>query len=247
MNPIRIVTVDDYSAITDLLEEYLFGEPFQILAHCQTGHRALLRVHTLKPDLVITHVWLPDMSGFELAKHLKRQYPQVKIMAISVQDYEAEASQAGIDAFVSKDQLHDELVPMLRGLFGRRVRDVRLPLTTKRGGVRTNRPLNCVKQHVAAGTKRNQLLEDLLDELWAINVWDRYYCFQQTRDEIDKVARQARRRRLAEIQKELEEVRKALADCVPIRFIGKVASADQGLEPESNKPRLSHDLAMQKR
>ena len=55
---------------------------------------------------------------FELAKRLKRQYPQVKIMAMSVGDYEAKASQAGVDAFVSKDQLHDDLVPTLRGLFG---------------------------------------------------------------------------------------------------------------------------------
>jgi DNA-binding NarL/FixJ family response regulator len=133
MDPIRIVTVDDYSVVNELLEDYLLGEPFQIVAHCLTGYRALLRVDTLKPDLVITDVWLPDMSGFELVQHLKRQYPKVKIIAISVQDYVTEASQAGVDAFISKDQLYDNLVPTLRSLFRQRVRGLALPLTTRSG------------------------------------------------------------------------------------------------------------------
>jgi len=136
-------------------------------------------------------------------------------MAMSVGDYEAKASQAGVDAFVSKDQLHDDLVPTLRGLFRRRVQDVGLLLTTRLGDAGTRRPHNRVGQPIAQGTVQNQLLEDLLAELCAINVWDRYYFFQQTRDEIDIVAWEARRQRLTEIQKELEYFRRALPASVP--------------------------------
>jgi hypothetical protein len=90
---------------------------------------------------------------------------------------------------------------------------------------------------------RNQL-EELWAELRAIMVWDRYYCLQQTHDEIDGVAWAARRQRLAEIQQELEELRQALPASVPGLFICKVTSADEALESESTKSSLSHDHAM---
>ena len=70
-------------------------------------------------------------------------------------------------------------------------------------------------------------LEDLWAELGAIIVWDRYYCLEQTHDEIDGVAWAARRQRLAEIQKELEELRQALPASVP------------GLFATTGPPRLS--------
>ncbi len=90
---------------------------------------------------------------------------------------------------------------------------------------------------------RNQL-EDLWVELEAIVVWDRYYYLQQTHDEIDGVAWEARRQRLAEIQKELEELRQPLPASVPGLFICKVTSADEALESGSTKSSLSHDHAM---
>lgn len=77
MEPIRVLTVDDFSETHELLEACLSAEDVRIVARCPSAGRALHRADALRPHLVIADVWLPDMSGFKLVEVLKRQNPKL--------------------------------------------------------------------------------------------------------------------------------------------------------------------------
>lgn len=67
----RVLVVEDEPAIADTLLYALKTEEFEP-THCLTGRDALGRVEELDPALVILDIGLPDMSGFDLCKTLRR-------------------------------------------------------------------------------------------------------------------------------------------------------------------------------
>lgn len=70
--------------------------------------------------------------------------------------------------------------------------------------------------HLVNGLEATQhRIDGLRAELRAIRVWDRHYSLQKIHDPIDRAAWQGRRKRRAEIQREVAELRTALAASVP--------------------------------
>ena len=66
-----IVVVDDDAGIRESLKDLLALENWDC-AMADTAEKGLALVHSLKPQLVVTDVQLPDMSGYQLCQSLKR-------------------------------------------------------------------------------------------------------------------------------------------------------------------------------
>ena len=66
----KILIVDDVMSNVLLLKVLLTNEKFAI-ATASNGRQALEQVEKENPDLVLLDVMMPDMSGFEVAQHLK--------------------------------------------------------------------------------------------------------------------------------------------------------------------------------
>ena len=66
----KILIVDDVMSNVLLLKVLLTNEKFAI-ATASNGRQALEQVEKENPDLVLIDVMMPDMSGFEVAQHLK--------------------------------------------------------------------------------------------------------------------------------------------------------------------------------
>jgi CheY-like chemotaxis protein len=80
----RILVVDEESLTADTLAEILRQNGYATEA-ANDGNGALKRVLLSPPDLVITDVALPGMSGVQLAVTIKRVYPDCKILLYSGQ------------------------------------------------------------------------------------------------------------------------------------------------------------------
>jgi len=78
----RILLIDDESEIRKLFIKKLAGKGYEIIEACD-GKEGLKLYHETRPDLVITDLVMPEKEGIETIIELKREFPNVKIIAIS--------------------------------------------------------------------------------------------------------------------------------------------------------------------
>ena len=117
----RILLIDDESAIRKLFIKKLAGRGYEIIEACD-GKEGLKLYHETRPDLVITDLVMPEKEGIETITELKREFPDVKIIAISggernVPDgYLQIAKILGAKRTFSKPIDWPELIKTVRGL-----------------------------------------------------------------------------------------------------------------------------------
>jgi PAS domain S-box-containing protein len=78
----RILLIDDESEIRKLFIKKLAGRGYEIIEACD-GKEGIKLYHETRPDLVITDLVMPEKEGLETITELKREFPNVKIIAIS--------------------------------------------------------------------------------------------------------------------------------------------------------------------
>ena len=110
----KILIVDDVMSNVLLLKVLLTNEKFAI-ATASNGRQALEQVEKENPDLVLLDVMMPDMSGFEVAQHLK-SYPNtadIPIIFLTALNSTADivkGFQVGANDFISKPFNKEELI-----------------------------------------------------------------------------------------------------------------------------------------
>jgi signal transduction histidine kinase/ActR/RegA family two-component response regulator len=102
--PLRILVVDDETELRELLAERLVGQG-HVVAQAASGAEALARFRTEHPDLVLTDLGMPGMTGREVAEAIKAASPTTPVVLLTGWgDRESvEAAEArGMDAVLSK-------------------------------------------------------------------------------------------------------------------------------------------------
>lgn len=110
----KILIVDDVMSNVLLLIVLLTNEKFAI-ATASNGRQALEQVEKENPDLVLLDVMMPDMSGFEVAQHLKSnpQTAEIPIIFLTALNSTADivkGFQVGANDFISKPFNKEELI-----------------------------------------------------------------------------------------------------------------------------------------
>jgi CheY-like chemotaxis protein len=78
----RILVVDDELSIRSTVAFLLLSEGYSVDT-AEDGFDALLRMKTTLPDLIISDLNMPHMSGFEFLSVVRRRFPQVLVLAMS--------------------------------------------------------------------------------------------------------------------------------------------------------------------
>jgi DNA-binding NarL/FixJ family response regulator len=85
--PIRVVIIEDLREVRDGLAMLIGGtNGFRCVATYRTMEEALVGLEGGGPDVILTDIGLPGMSGIEGARILRERFPQVPILALSVYD-----------------------------------------------------------------------------------------------------------------------------------------------------------------
>ena len=116
----RILLVDDETQITRVLKHSLTAHRYDVRTAAD-GESAIDLFFDWSPDLVITDLSMPSMSGIELCRKL-RQSSQIPIIVLSVKGEEkskVEALDAGADDYVTKPFGIDELMARIRAALRR--------------------------------------------------------------------------------------------------------------------------------
>jgi RNA polymerase sigma factor (sigma-70 family) len=83
--PIRLLIVDDHLLAREGVKEILEDQKeFVIVGEAANGIQAIQKTEELLPDLVLMDISMPKMNGFDATKEIKSQFPNVKIVMMTV-------------------------------------------------------------------------------------------------------------------------------------------------------------------
>lgn len=118
MSTLRILIADDHTLVRAGFRSLLEKVPdCAVVAEVGDGREALRLVAQLQPDVVLMDVRMPELNGLQATAHIKRLWPQVKVIVLSMYaEYQIEAMNAGADVFVAKDEAPHTLLQVLAGL-----------------------------------------------------------------------------------------------------------------------------------
>lgn len=115
--PKKVMIVDDHTIMRDGLQALLSSEAdYEVVGTVPDGKTAIRSVAALKPDIILMDLSMPGTGGIEAIAHIKRQHPNVKIVALTFHKedkYIHATLEAGADAYVLKDDSRTELFTAL--------------------------------------------------------------------------------------------------------------------------------------
>jgi two-component system response regulator RegX3 len=115
-----VLLVEDEESITDPLQEALAREGFDASV-ARTAAEALARTRELEPDVVLLDVMLPDGSGFDVCRELRRE-SRVPIIMVTARGEEADrvvGLELGADDYVTKPFSAREVAARIRAVLRR--------------------------------------------------------------------------------------------------------------------------------
>lgn len=115
MPPTRVVVADDESIIRMDLREMLAALGYEVVGEAGGGVAAIALARSLRPDLVIMDVKMPDLDGISAARVLteERIAPVLLLTAFSQAELVHRATEAGVVGYVVKPFRESELLPAI--------------------------------------------------------------------------------------------------------------------------------------
>ena len=119
---VRVLVVDDHAVVRAGLTLLLNAEDdIEAVGEAGSAREAIFQARTLRPDLVLLDVVMPDRNGLEIVPQLLHEHPEARILVLSMQDdarYVREAFSVGASGYVLKEAADSELVSAIREVAG---------------------------------------------------------------------------------------------------------------------------------
>jgi DNA-binding NarL/FixJ family response regulator len=116
--PTQVLLIDDHDLIRQgLARAFEREDDFSVCGQAASVAEGLRQYNTLRPDVVITDVRLPDGLGFDLVKKIREQGHDTGVVVLTMYAGDEQlfaALEAGASAFVAKDAPADEVVAAAR-------------------------------------------------------------------------------------------------------------------------------------
>lgn len=114
MNKIKIFIVDDHKLVTDCISLFLKGsDEVEVTGIAHSGPELIDMLEKDTPNVILLDISMPEMTGIEATDIIKKKYPKIKVLILSMHsDYNniSDAIDAGADGYVPKDVTAEELV-----------------------------------------------------------------------------------------------------------------------------------------
>ena len=121
--PLRVLLVDDHVLFRKGVEAVLATRAeFEVVGEASTGHEAVEMARQTTPDVILMDIAMPECSGLEATREIKREMPGIKILILTVSEDDRdlfEAIKCGAQGYLVKNLkahlLFDTLDALARG------------------------------------------------------------------------------------------------------------------------------------
>ena len=117
---LRILIADDHPLVRTGLSTILAGVPgFEVVGQAATGQEAIDLTATLRPDVIVMDLQMPDVSGVIATREILAAYPETRILVVTLfadEDSVLLALRAGARGYVLKDADEQELIEAVRAV-----------------------------------------------------------------------------------------------------------------------------------
>jgi DNA-binding NarL/FixJ family response regulator len=121
MEIVKILIADDHKIIRDGISSLLKGnKQFRIVANAENGLQVLKILETVAIDLIIMDISMPEMNGIEATKKVKKLFPDVLILILSMyneEQYVREVFNSGASGYILKNSGKRELINAITNIF----------------------------------------------------------------------------------------------------------------------------------
>ena len=118
---IKIIITDDHQLFREGLVNLLFSAPdIEVIAQAEDGQEAIEKAKHFKPDVVLIDIAMPKMNGIEATRELKKEMPEVKVVAVSMhsdKQYVKGILEAGADGFLLKNCTYRQLTDAIQSVY----------------------------------------------------------------------------------------------------------------------------------
>jgi DNA-binding NarL/FixJ family response regulator len=122
MKKIRILLADDHAVVRQGFRMILSAHSdLEIVGEAGNGREAVELSATLRPDVVVMDVTMPELNGIEATRRLTADNPHIRVVALSMHKdsvYVREILRAGARGYLLKDSVADDLVAAVRAVAG---------------------------------------------------------------------------------------------------------------------------------
>jgi DNA-binding NarL/FixJ family response regulator len=122
MKRIRILLADDHAVVRQGFRMILSAHAdLEIVGEAGNGREAIELSATLRPDVVVMDVAMPELNGIEATRRLTAENPHIRVVALSMHKdsvYVREILRAGARGYLLKDSVAEDLVAAVRAVAG---------------------------------------------------------------------------------------------------------------------------------
>jgi DNA-binding NarL/FixJ family response regulator len=182
---LKILIADDHAIVRQGLRQIVAGnEEMMVAAEAASGNEAIQKTRETEPDIVLLDISLGDRHGIDVLKQLRREFPKLKVLMLSMfseEQYAVRAIKAGAAGYLNKQSAPAELMtalnvvargrryvtPDLAELLADSVNEDQGELPHKNLSDREFQTL----LHIAAGTAPNEIAQTMSISIKTFNVY----------------------------------------------------------------------------
>jgi DNA-binding NarL/FixJ family response regulator len=119
MEMIKIILVDDHALVRDGIKSLIQSVEIEVIGEASSSAEFFALLKKQIPDIAILDIGLPDISGIEITKRLAQEYPEIKVIILSMhldEDFIFNSVKAGAMAYLPKNTNKKELLDAIHSV-----------------------------------------------------------------------------------------------------------------------------------
>lgn len=117
---INVLLVDDHTILRDGIRSLLeLEKDIRVVGESVSGHDVLQKIKDHHPEVILMDINMPDKNGIEVMSIVKREYPEVKVIMLTMyshDEYFLSAIREGADGYLLKDAPSQQVVDAIRSV-----------------------------------------------------------------------------------------------------------------------------------